>query len=188
MDQGMSCSLPGIALGWTISRDANVVLEAMGLEIETPPVGCCGHAGSFGYEAEHHPRPCRSPSSLCCRCPQDAFRPARHRRWVQLSSADPRWYRPLGHGTRPRSSRSRSSLQHPYVVPKRRYLEPAATPPKYSSRHYGSRARNRARSAGVAYRLSRPHSLISASRQLSCAKLTARAWRGARFVLVKRDS
>jgi Fe-S oxidoreductase len=31
------------------------VLEAMGLEIEAPAPGCCGHAGAFGYEAEHHP-------------------------------------------------------------------------------------------------------------------------------------
>jgi hypothetical protein len=27
----------------------------MGLDIERPPVGCCGHAGAFGYEAEHYP-------------------------------------------------------------------------------------------------------------------------------------
>jgi hypothetical protein len=26
----------------------------MGLELEEPCVGCCGHAGSFGYEAEHY--------------------------------------------------------------------------------------------------------------------------------------
>jgi FAD/FMN-containing dehydrogenase/Fe-S oxidoreductase len=31
------------------------LLRAMGLDIEKPPVGCCGHAGSFGFEAEHHP-------------------------------------------------------------------------------------------------------------------------------------
>ncbi|HEU5016515.1 MAG TPA: 4Fe-4S dicluster domain-containing protein, partial [Pseudolabrys sp.] len=31
------------------------VLAAMGLELQQPPVGCCGHAGSFGYEAEHAP-------------------------------------------------------------------------------------------------------------------------------------
>jgi FAD/FMN-containing dehydrogenase/Fe-S oxidoreductase len=31
------------------------VLEAMGLEIEAPAPGCCGHAGAFGYEAEHYP-------------------------------------------------------------------------------------------------------------------------------------
>jgi Fe-S oxidoreductase len=30
------------------------ILEAMGLDLEQPPVGCCGHAGSFGYEAEHY--------------------------------------------------------------------------------------------------------------------------------------
>lgn len=26
-----------------------------GHELEQLPVGCCGHAGSFGYEAEHYP-------------------------------------------------------------------------------------------------------------------------------------
>jgi Fe-S oxidoreductase len=31
------------------------ILGEMGLELEQPPVGCCGHAGSFGYEAEHYP-------------------------------------------------------------------------------------------------------------------------------------
>jgi Fe-S oxidoreductase len=31
------------------------VLQDMGLEIEQPPVGCCGLAGSFGYEREHYP-------------------------------------------------------------------------------------------------------------------------------------
>jgi Fe-S oxidoreductase len=30
------------------------MLESMGLQLEKPAVGCCGHAGSFGYEAEHH--------------------------------------------------------------------------------------------------------------------------------------
>jgi FAD/FMN-containing dehydrogenase/Fe-S oxidoreductase len=30
------------------------VLKRVGLEVETPAPGCCGHAGSFGYEAEHH--------------------------------------------------------------------------------------------------------------------------------------
>jgi Fe-S oxidoreductase len=29
----------------------NRLLEAMGLDIETPGAGCCGMAGSFGYEA-----------------------------------------------------------------------------------------------------------------------------------------
>jgi Fe-S oxidoreductase len=31
------------------------MLEKMGLELAPNPTGCCGHAGSFGYEAEHHP-------------------------------------------------------------------------------------------------------------------------------------
>lgn len=29
--------------------------EAMGLELQPNPTGCCGHAGSFGYETEHYP-------------------------------------------------------------------------------------------------------------------------------------
>jgi FAD/FMN-containing dehydrogenase/Fe-S oxidoreductase len=31
------------------------MLEAMGLELLPNPTGCCGHAGSFGYESEHYP-------------------------------------------------------------------------------------------------------------------------------------
>jgi Fe-S oxidoreductase len=30
------------------------LFAAMGLDVETPAAGCCGHAGSFGYEAEHY--------------------------------------------------------------------------------------------------------------------------------------
>lgn len=31
------------------------IFEEMGLELQPNPTGCCGHAGSFGYEAEHYP-------------------------------------------------------------------------------------------------------------------------------------
>ena len=31
------------------------MLESTGLDLVPNPTGCCGHAGSFGYEAEHHP-------------------------------------------------------------------------------------------------------------------------------------
>jgi Fe-S oxidoreductase len=31
------------------------MFEAMGLDLQPNPTGCCGHAGSFGYEAEHYP-------------------------------------------------------------------------------------------------------------------------------------
>src|SRR6185437_14785260 len=27
----------------------------MGLELQQPAAGCCGHAGAFGYESEHYP-------------------------------------------------------------------------------------------------------------------------------------
>jgi Fe-S oxidoreductase len=27
----------------------------MGLDLEELSAGCCGHAGAFGYEAEHYP-------------------------------------------------------------------------------------------------------------------------------------
>lgn len=30
------------------------LLTQMGLELEIPKAGCCGHAGAFGYEAEHY--------------------------------------------------------------------------------------------------------------------------------------
>jgi Fe-S oxidoreductase len=36
--------------------DAEIkMFEAMGLEVERPAAGCCGHAGSFGYEIDHYP-------------------------------------------------------------------------------------------------------------------------------------
>lgn len=31
------------------------MFEAMELELQPNPTGCCGHAGSFGYESEHYP-------------------------------------------------------------------------------------------------------------------------------------
>ncbi|HET9147204.1 MAG TPA: FAD-linked oxidase C-terminal domain-containing protein [Acetobacteraceae bacterium] len=30
------------------------MLAAMGLDLQRPPAGCCGHAGAFGYEAQHY--------------------------------------------------------------------------------------------------------------------------------------
>ena len=42
------------------------VLESMGLELQQPSPGRCGHAGSFGYEIEHHRSRFRSQSRLCC--------------------------------------------------------------------------------------------------------------------------
>lgn len=31
------------------------MFEAIGVELQPNPTGCCGHAGSFGYETEHYP-------------------------------------------------------------------------------------------------------------------------------------
>ena len=31
------------------------MFAAMGLDLQPNPAGCCGHAGSFGYEADHYP-------------------------------------------------------------------------------------------------------------------------------------
>ena len=31
------------------------LLEKIGLKLQPNPTGCCGHAGSFGYEADHYP-------------------------------------------------------------------------------------------------------------------------------------
>lgn len=35
-------------------RDERDLLAAMRVELETPESGCCGLAGSFGYESEHY--------------------------------------------------------------------------------------------------------------------------------------
>jgi Fe-S oxidoreductase len=35
-------------------RDERELLTGMHVELETPDSGCCGLAGSFGYEAEHY--------------------------------------------------------------------------------------------------------------------------------------
>jgi Fe-S oxidoreductase len=34
---------------------ARELLERIGVTVEEPAVGCCGHAGAFGYESEHYP-------------------------------------------------------------------------------------------------------------------------------------
>ncbi|HEX6839888.1 MAG TPA: FAD-linked oxidase C-terminal domain-containing protein [Stellaceae bacterium] len=36
------------------TADEARLLEAMGLDLDTPETGCCGLAGSFGYEREHY--------------------------------------------------------------------------------------------------------------------------------------
>ena len=35
-------------------KDEKAVLKKLGLDFEMPDSGCCGMAGSFGFEAEHY--------------------------------------------------------------------------------------------------------------------------------------
>ena len=37
------------------SETEQQMFDEMGLDLQPNPTGCCGHAGSFGYEAEHYP-------------------------------------------------------------------------------------------------------------------------------------
>jgi Fe-S oxidoreductase len=106
------------------------LLETMGLQLEKPQVGCCGHAGSFGYEAEHHP--------VSMQIGELVLLPAvRKAAADQIIIADGFSCRQqIRHGTGrwamhpveviALALESRGAL--PLKVPERRYLEPAATP------------------------------------------------------------
>ena len=104
------------------------MLEKLGLELETPPVGCCGQAGSFGYEDHHY--------DVSMRIAEDVLLPAvRQARDDTLVIADGFSCRDqIRHGTRRWAMHpaevlalaldSRGAV--PEQVPERRYLEPAA--------------------------------------------------------------
>ena len=82
------------------------LLKEMGLEIETPEPGCCGMAGSFGFESGEHYRRVdglRRTRSASCRATRER-RDAHHRRRIQLSGAD----RPI-HSAKPAAFRTGSA-------------------------------------------------------------------------------
>ena len=51
-DFGVGMLLPALPRA---ERERGQMFESMGLELQPNPAGCCGHAGSFGYETEHYP-------------------------------------------------------------------------------------------------------------------------------------
>lgn len=108
------------------------LLEAMGLQIEAPPVGCCGQAGSFGYEREHY--------DVSMRIGEDVLLPAVRKagRDTLIITGGFSCREQIRHGTdrwamHPAevlalALEERGSI--PQQVPERRYLEPAAEPEK----------------------------------------------------------
>jgi Fe-S oxidoreductase len=80
------------------------MFAAMGLKVEYPKVGCCGQAGSFGYEAEHY--------DVSMRIGEQGLPlgHAHHCRWFQLPRADLAWRATLG-GASGGSSGSRNPVQ-----------------------------------------------------------------------------
>jgi Fe-S oxidoreductase len=107
------------------------LLHAMGLDIERPPVGCCGHAGSFGFEAEHQALSMRigelvllpavrkaPPEALII---SDGFS-CRH----QIRDGTGRW---AMHPAEVIALALESRRGLPPTHPERRYLDPPAAPP-----------------------------------------------------------
>jgi hypothetical protein len=103
----------------------------MGLDIERPPVGCCGHAGSFGFEAEHQALSMRigelvllpavrkaPPEALII---SDGFS-CRH----QIRDGTGRW---AMHPAEVIALALESRRGLPPTHPERRYLDPPAAPP-----------------------------------------------------------
>ena len=104
------------------------MLEKLGLELEAPPVGCCGQAGSYGYEPHHY--------ELSMRIGEDVLLPAvRKAKQDMLVIADGFSCRDqIRHGTDRWAMHPAEVLAlalesqgaRPAAEPERRYLEPAA--------------------------------------------------------------
>jgi FAD/FMN-containing dehydrogenase/Fe-S oxidoreductase len=106
------------------------MLGRIGLEIEQPPVGCCGQAGSFGYEADHY--------DVSMKIGEHVLLPAvRKADAATLVIADGFSCRDqIRHGTQRWAMHPAEVLAlaletrgaSPATAPDRRYLEPAARP------------------------------------------------------------
>ena len=119
------------------------ILTKMGLELEQPEVGCCGHAGSFGYEAEHYPVSIEiAGAGPAAQGAPDRRRNHRDRRRLQLSPADPRRCPALGHASG-RDHRARPRLAkrgNPEADP-RAQIPRSAGPPAIDGARRGGRGR-----------------------------------------------
>jgi hypothetical protein len=109
------------------------VLREMGLKLEEPAVGCCGHAGAFGYEAEHYPVSIEIAEQVLLLAIRrtgaetiviaDGFSCRR-----QISDGAGRWAMHPAEIIALALDAKRSGV--PELVDERRYLEPPAEPPK----------------------------------------------------------
>jgi Fe-S oxidoreductase len=106
------------------------MLGRLGLELEQPPVGCCGQAGSFGYESNHY--------AVSMRIAEDVLLPAVRKADAEtLVIADGFSCRDqIRHGSRRWAMHPAEVLalalemrgSVPPDVPERRYLDPPARP------------------------------------------------------------
>lgn len=106
------------------------MLAKMGLELEQPPVGCCGQAGSFGYEDRHYDVSMRIGEHVLL----PAVRKADAETLViadgfscrdQIRHGTDRW---AMHPAEVMALALELREKLPREVPERRYLEPAARP------------------------------------------------------------
>jgi hypothetical protein len=101
-------------------------LQRLGLELSQPKVGCCGQAGSFGYEPRHY--------EVSMRVAEQALLPAvRQTPSDAIIIADGFSCRDqIRHGTGRRAMHTAEVLARALDaeggLPERRYLEPAARP------------------------------------------------------------
>ena len=75
-------------------KDEEAILKKLGLDFEVPESGCCGMAGSFGFEAGEHYRLRRA--GVIARGPPGGARHTDHCRRLQLSGADRPDHGPAG--------------------------------------------------------------------------------------------
>ncbi len=111
------------------------LLRSMGLEIEAPPAGCCGHAGAFGYEAQHYDVSMQIGEKVLL----PAIRNTGHDRLIiadgfscreQIRDGTGRW---AMHPAEVLALALDARHDLPAEIPERKYLEFAAVPDKVSA-------------------------------------------------------
>jgi Fe-S oxidoreductase len=116
-----------------LNAEAEVeILKRMGLEVEQPTLGCCGHAGAFGYESEHYPISMQIGEQILLpkirSTPSDTIIVADGFSCrQQIEDGSGRW---AMHPAEVIALAMDSAGRPPQPIPERRYLDAAATPNK----------------------------------------------------------